>query len=277
MDDSVFSELADLALRTAGLSLARSQHAAVEARLTPLLRREGFAGVGELLACIQTRDHQPLAAETVSRLTSKETWFFREAGALAHLVRHVLPARAALHPQDAMRIWIAGCATGQEAYSLAMLIREAPELAGTPIELLATDLDADSLARTRNGVYTHFEIQRGLSVQRMLQHFRPTGDGSWQASRSLRDQIAVRQHNLLHPLEGVDAFEVIVCRNVLGELAAHIRQSVLSRLADRLRPGGMLLCAAGDTQPEIHTRFEPASDVPGLFMTREDSEAAAAA
>lgn len=277
MTDSAFSELAELALKTSGMAIGRSSRMQVESRLTPLLRREGFANIDDLMTCIQNRDHQALGAETVARLASKETWFFRDREQLEHLVHNTLPTRIAPASETNLRIWVAGAASGQEAYSLAILLSEDPELAGLPVDLLATDLDSDCVTRMRGGVYTHFEIQRGLSVHRMLQHFRPSGDGGWQANKPLRDRITARQHNLLSPMDGLGEFDVILCRNVLGGLAAHVRAHVFERLIARLRPGGTIVLGTQENFPEIHDHLAPAGDVAGLFMTRQDSAAIASA
>ncbi len=277
MDSAVFSELADIVLKTSGQVLHSGQVALVNSRLTSLLRREGFAGVEELLACIRARRHEALAREMVEALTSRETWFFRERESLEHLVGSHLLGRVRDEAEGKrLRVWCAGVSSGQEVYSLAMLLDENPAFEGVRVDLLATDISAACMARVRSGIYGHFEIQRGLSVQRMLKYFKPAPDGQWQASRALRERVSIREHNLLDDMGGLGMFDAILCRNVLPGMARGLQGGVLQRLAGQLKPGGALLLAGGENPVAAHGIFTPNRDCTGFFMTEQDAETAAA-
>lgn len=277
MDNAVFSELAGLALKHSGQVLPPQKAALAEARLTSLLRREGFANVAELLSCLELRDHEAMTRETVARLCSRESWFFRDRTVLSELVNKFLPARIIDRGEEKLRVWCAGVAAGQEAYSLAILLSESELLQGRKVELLATDLCPEMIGRTRTAAYSHFEIQRGLSTPRMLAHFRPCQDGSWQAQRALRERVAVRQHNLLDPMDGFGQFDAILCRNTIGTMSRNHQGDVLQRLSACLKPGGRLLLGLDEQVAAIHQVFETDGHRPGFYITPADAEAEAAA
>lgn len=230
----------------------------LDTALGPLLRERGCpsldALVGRLLA-----GEPGLDDRVVDALLNQETSFFRDgavfdalAGALADA-----PRRA--------RVWSAACATGQEPLSLAMLLAEARDVGGgEPADIVATDVSQGALARARAGRYTHFEVQRGLPIRRLMRWFEPDGD-EWVVRRELRRDIGWRRHNLVDDPPPAGRFDAVLCRNVLLYLPPVRRAAVLDRIAAALRPGGVLLLGAGETVIGHADRFAPSPRWRGLY------------
>lgn len=222
-----------------GQQLAANRTWRLETALGPLLAELSLphadALVGRLL---DGQDHR-IGDRIVDVLLNHETSFFRDAGVIESAVAAV---REALPAGTRPRIWCAACATGQEPLSLAMLFAED---GGAAPDILATDVSASAIARARSGSYSQFEIQRGLPIRRMMRWFESDG-GDWVASKALLSAISYRRHNLAtDPVPG--RYDLILCRNVLFYLTPAVRQVVLERLAQALKPGGLLLLGAGET------------------------------
>lgn len=263
MQDAVFNVLADLALNASGQSIPASKAYLMEARLAGLARREGFGSLEDLVHCLESRQNPVFRAEIASALLSRDTWFFRENGSLEAMVRSKLPERIAASPSGRIRIWCAGGSTGQEAYSLSMLLEdETPVgLTGAKVEILSTDLCKQATEQARTGIFGHYDVQRGLSIQRLLKHFTRLDSGDWQASEALRGRVSFRAHNLLEPAGGLGKFDIIVCRNVLSGMARSGRVRVAESLVNQLSPGGLILLGDGESLYGLTDRLEPAGDV----------------
>lgn len=249
-----------------GQRLAADRAWRVDTAIRPLLARMGLSHADELAARLtETRDTM-LEERVVDALLNQETSFFRDAGVIEGAVEAVRLATAGRRP----RIWSAACATGQEPLSLAMLFAEA----GGPMpEITATDVSAGAIARARAGVYSQFEVQRGLPIRRLMRWFAGEGD-RWTVATELTDAIAWYRHNLVaDPMPG-GGFDLILCRNVLFYLAPDLREQVLARLARALRPEGLLLLGAGETVIGQSDLLVPSMRARG-FYERVDRAAAA--
>ena len=278
MQDATFNELADMALKATGQFIPASKTYLIEARLQTLLRREGFSGVDDLAACLRARPNPVFEAEITSALLTRQTWFFRGRETLEQIVGSVLPERLKQSKAGRLKIWSAGVSTGQEAYSLAILLGEAGEaLRGARIDIVASDVCRQSLNSARAGVYGHFEIQRGLSVHRMLEHFDQLETGQWQASEDLRLQIGFRHHNLLDDEVPLGQFDVILCRNVLSGMERHARDRVMRTLARHLLPGGMVFLGENEHLPADNGLLAPSRDVRGAWCATPEARSTAAA
>lgn len=250
-----------------GQQLAQDRAWRLDTTLMPLLRERGLDGLDQLVReLLQGHDHQ-LGNRIVDALLNNETSFFRDAAAF-DLVGEALPAIA---PGRRARIWSAGCATGQEPLSLAMLLAER---AGSDFEIVATDVSDGALARARLGRFTQFEIQRGLPIRRMMRWFDADG-GEWVAKPELMRRLTFRKANLVgdHPTPG--RFDLVMCRNVLLYLAPERRHAVLGRLAAALRPGGLLVLGAGETVIGQTDAFAPSSRFRGFYELAPPARAAA--
>ena len=279
MQDTIFNALADLALNASGQSIPASKAYLIEARLAGIARREGFGSLDDLVHCLESRQNPVFRAEVAAALLSRDTWFFREPGSLDGLVRTKLPERVAASPSGRIRIWCAGGSTGQEAYSLSMLLEDETSagLAGVKVEILSTDLCKQASEKARIGTFGHYEVQRGLSIHRLLRHFTRLDSGDWQASEALRTRVSFRQHNLLEPAGGLGKFEIILCRNVLSGMARSARARVVESFANQLAPGGLIVLADGESLYGLTERLEPAGDVRSGWVAAGTANAKASA
>lgn len=257
--DAATARIADLLLARTGQDMLTSRAWRIDSALQPLLRERGFADLGELAAALAENADGQLPSAIVDVLLNQETSFFRDAGVI-ELAADALAARIVADPARRPRLWSAGCSLGQEAYSLAILLAERGQVA----DIVATDVSERAVARARAARYSQFEIQRGLSVHRMLKWFAQDGD-DWVADRALARRVTVRRQNLVADPPPYGLFDVILCRNVLYYLAPATRRTVFARLADALRPGGLLILGAGETTIGQTERFIPSRAYRGAY------------
>lgn len=230
--------LATLLEARTGQQLASDRAWRIDTTLKPLLRERGLDDLDDLVRELLSGEDGALADRIVDMLLNQETSFFRD-GAVFDAVGDAL---AEVTSGKRARIWSAGCSTGQEPLSLAMLLAER----GIDFEMLATDVSEGALARARQGRYTQFEIQRGLPIRRMMRWFDPV-DSDWQAKPELMRGLQFRRANLVADPRPAGRYDLVLCRNVLLYLAPAQRSAVLDRLAAALKPGGLLLLGAGET------------------------------
>jgi chemotaxis protein methyltransferase CheR len=224
--------------------------------LRPLCAARGIATLGSLTTMIERGGDETLVVDVVDALLNNETSFFRDRAAFAQLMHHVLPRLAAAKRDRRLRIWSAACSTGQEAYSLAMIFAEAEaQWCGWTIDIVGTDISHSAIARARSGIYSQFEVQRGLSVHRMMNWFDPRADKSWGIKSRIAAMVNFGRHNLLGSLPARPAFDLILCRNALLYFSQEKRRQVLDRLAGSIAPQGALMLGAGETASGVSDRF----------------------
>jgi chemotaxis protein methyltransferase CheR len=249
-----------------GLVLAADKHYLVESRLLPIARKAGAAGLGGLVLQLNAANADGLASEVVEAMTTNETFFFRDKTPFDQFANVIMPALiAARAHKRRIRIWSAAASTGQEPYSLAICAKEiAARLAGWHIEILATDLSSEALARAQAGVYTQFEVQRGLPIHLLLKYFTQVGE-MWQIAPELRAMIEFRPFNLLHAFASLGTFDVIFCRNVLIYFGVDTKTDVLERLARVTAPDGYLSLGAAETVVGLTEALRAIPDRRGLY------------
>ncbi|WNO52768.1 CheR family methyltransferase [Stakelama saccharophila] len=239
--------------------------------LKPILRDNGLASLEELVSVLLAGERGNLADKVVEAILNQETSFFRDGTVLQQIVG----AAAAMQQQAGdrrLRIWCAGCSTGQEPYSLAMLFAEWPE--GRPMpEIVATDISAAAIDRARTGSYSQFEIQRGLPVRQMIRWFVEGGE-QWSARPELKRLVQFRRNNLVEDPPPAGRFDIILCRNVLMYFPSALRRSTLDSLASVLRPQGLLIMGAGETVIGQTEALVPSERHRGMY--RPDAAGAAA-
>lgn len=238
--------LAGLLEARTGQQLAANRMWRIDTALKPLLRANNMASLEELVSQLLSGNDRQLLDAVVDSLLNNESSFFRDLSTFGMIERELLPHIAA-SGEKTLRIWCAGCSTGQEALSLAMLIRKRAERwTGWRIQILATDISSSAIARARSGLYSQMEVQRGLGVTDLLRWFEPAGD-DWQASRELLDMIDYRVDNLLEPTMASGGYQLILCRNVLLYFSADLRRKVFENLALYSAAEGHLILGAGET------------------------------
>jgi chemotaxis protein methyltransferase CheR len=249
-----------------GLVLAADKQYLVESRLLPVARRAGLAGLPDLVQRLRTASAEALAVEVVEAMTTNESFFFRDKIPFEHFRDTIIPtllsARAA---QRRIRIWCAASSTGQEPYSLAMSLKEMGEVtAGWRIEIIATDLSNEVLEKAKAGIYSQFEVQRGLPIALLIKYFTQNGD-TWQIAPDLRAMVQFRPLNLLGDFAHLGVFDVVFCRNVLIYFDQGTKTDVLDRLARVTDRDGYLVLGAAETVVGLTESFKPIQERRGLY------------
>jgi chemotaxis protein methyltransferase CheR len=248
-----------------GLALAGDKQYLVESRLLPLARKVGIASLAELVAKIKDGGDR-LAVEVVHAMTTNESFFFRDKIPFDHFRDTIMPAlleaRAA---ERRIRIWCAAASTGQEPYSLAICLKELKEqLAGWRVEILGTDLSTAVLEKAKAGVFTQFEVQRGLPIQMLMKHFAQVGE-MWQIAAEIRAMVQFRPLNLLSDFAYLGPFDLVFCRNVLIYFDQDTKVDVLARIARVTAPHGYLVLGAAETVVGLTDLFKPVPERRGLY------------
>jgi chemotaxis protein methyltransferase CheR len=248
ISDSSSRILAGLLEARTGQQLTMSRRWRIETALSSLLRERGVGSLDELITILVMGKEPNLSQQVVEALLNNETYFFRDRGPFDLVARHALPALAERRKdQRRLRIWSAGCSTGQEVYSLAMLFAEAPQQwAGWTIDILGTDVSTGCIERARSGTFTQFEVQRGLGINQMIRWFEECADG-WRAVESLRRPLRFQVHNILEQPPHPGAFDIVLCRNVMLYLSPDKKTLAFERIASAMAPDGWLMLGAGET------------------------------
>jgi chemotaxis protein methyltransferase CheR len=249
-----------------GLDLSADKQYLVESRLMPLARKAGLAGIPELVQKMKS-GAEPLTVDVVEAMTTNETFFFRDKIPFDHLRDSILPmllaSRAA---RKTIRIWSAACSTGQEPYSIAMCLKEkGAVLQGWRIEIVGTDLSQEVLEKSKAGIYSQFEVQRGLPIQLLVKYFTQNGE-LWQISPEIRGMVQHKQLNLLQDFSHLGKFDVIFCRNVLIYFDQPTKTNIFERMSRIIEPDGMLMLGAAESVVGITDVFRPYPDKRGLYQ-----------
>jgi len=270
MNAQDFSKLAALLHERSGLVLGSDKAYLAESRLAPVARKWGWSDSAALVRDLarqhgKARDDR-LVAEVVEAMTTNESFFFRDQKPFDQFRDVMLPslltARAAT---KRIRIWSAACSSGQEPYSLAMVIRElGAKLNGWRVEILATDLSNEILQRARDATYTQFEVQRGLPIQLLAKYFEQHGD-RWRLKPEIRNMVQFRPHNLLESARALGRFDIIFCRNVLIYFDQGTKRKVLDHLAEVIAEDGYLTLGGSETVLGISDRFRMQKEHRGLY------------
>jgi chemotaxis protein methyltransferase CheR len=250
---------------SSGLDLSADKQYLVESRLLPLSRKAGLSGIGELVDKVKSGSAS-LATQVVEAMTTNETFFFRDKIPFDHfglsIMPEVLRARAS---RRSIRIWCAAASTGQEPYSLAICLKEmGAALAGWRVEIIASDLSQEVLEKSKAGIYSQFEVQRGLPVQLLVKYFKQIGE-LWQINADLRAMVQHRQLNLLHDFSQLGMFDVIFCRNVLIYFDQDTKIRIFKRLAKAVEPDGFVVLGAAETVVGLTDVFKPCPERRGLY------------
>jgi chemotaxis protein methyltransferase CheR len=248
-----------------GLDLSADKQYLIESRLLPLARKAGLPGIAELVQKMKAGS-TPLTNQVVEAMTTNETFFFRDKIPFEHFRQSIIPeilrARAS---GKTIRIWCAAGSTGQEPYSLAMCLKEmGAALGGCRVEILATDLSQEVIEKSKAGIYSQFEVQRGLPIQMLVKYFKQTGE-IWQINADIRAMVQHRQINLLNDFSNLGIFDVIFCRNVLIYFDQATRVNIFNRLVRVIEPDGFLVLGASETVVGLTETFKPFPERRGLY------------
>jgi chemotaxis protein methyltransferase CheR len=266
MRPATFEALAACLRNGSGLTLGPDKVYLLESRLGPVLRRHGLRDLDALAERVAMHPQGPPARDVIEAMTTNESFFFRDDKPFAHLRTHALPRLLARRPAGTtIRIWSAAASTGQEAYSIAMVLDACrAQMAGRSFEILGTDIAREPLARARDGLYSQFEIQRGLPMQMLVRHFRKEGSG-WRISEAIRAAVEFREWNLLSDLRPLGCFDVVFCRNVLIYFDQPTKAQVLDAIARQMAPDGVLYLGGAETVLGITDRLVASAGERGVY------------
>jgi len=250
-----------------GLVLTPDKAYLLESRLMPVARKWGLKGLDELAATVRSKRDEALLRDITEAMTTNESSFFRDQKPFDQFKAVVLPTLLASRAaKRTIRIWSAACSSGQEAYSLSMLLNEeGPKLAGWRIEIIGTDLSGEMVNKAKAGLYTQFEVQRGLPITHLVKYFKQVGD-KWQLNDDIRNRVQFREYNLLTDLTPLGQFDVIFCRNVLIYFDQPTKGKVLESMAKLLPPDGVLYLGGAETVLGITEKFKPMEGQRGLYV-----------
>jgi chemotaxis protein methyltransferase CheR len=265
-----FDFLAKLLKERSGLIITPDKAYLLESRLMPVARARNLKSLDEIVAKMRMRD-EALAREVTEAMTTNESFFFRDSKPFDQFKDTVLPAMTqARSGKRAIRIWSAACSSGQEAYSLAMILKEeSAKLAGWRIEIIGTDISQEMLEKAKAGLYSQFEVQRGLPIQYLVKYFKKK-DESWQIDPAIRAMVQFREFNLLQDMKMLGQFDVVFCRNVLIYFDQPTKSRVLDNVSRQMPDDGILYLGGAETVLGISDRFKPMPNQRGIYCVTRD-------
>ncbi|CAA7618031.1 MULTISPECIES: CheR family methyltransferase [Magnetospirillum] len=260
-----FDFIAKLLKDRSGLVITRDKAYLLESRLTPVARKRGLKGLDDLLASLRTSG-EDLLREVTEAMTTNESFFFRDIKPFDQFKALVLPQLLASRAtKKSFRVWSAASSSGQEAYSLAMILKEeAPKMPGWKIEIVGTDISTEMLEKAKAGLYSQFEVQRGLPIQYLVKYFKKTNE-MWQIDSSIRAMVQFREYNLLHDLKTLGQFDVVFCRNVLIYFDQPTKTRVLENISRVMPDDGLLYLGGAETVLGISDKFKPVPEQRGIY------------
>jgi chemotaxis protein methyltransferase CheR len=251
-----FDWVRQLVHRESAIVLAPGKEYLVEARLLPIARQMGLPDVGQLVDSVRTRPTPESTRKIVEALTTNETSWFRDGDPFTALTSTVLPALlSARGPAERLQIWSAACSSGQEPYTIAMLLEDALPTAATRVSITATDISREMVQRTRAGRFSQLEVNRGLPAPMLVRHFTRAGT-EWEVSPALRRMVTASECNLAAPLPRMGPFDVVYLRNVLIYFDLPTKQAILRRVRALMRPDGWLFLGAAETTLGVDDSWE---------------------
>lgn len=264
-----FDYFASTLKHRSGLMLTRDKAYLLESCLMPVARKWNLKDLDELAAALRAKHDETVLRDVTEAMTTNESSFFRDQKPFDQFRQVVMPrlleARAA---KRHIRIWSAAASSGQEAYSLAMLLNEmGPQLGGWKIEIFGTDLSSEMVERARSGNYSQFEVQRGLPVTMLVKYFTQNGD-RWQINQQIRDMVTFKELNLLGDFGPIGSFDVVFCRNVLIYFDAPTKTRVLESISQMMQPDAVLYLGGAETVLGITEIFKPLENHRGLYINR---------
>lgn len=272
-----FEFLSQLLNKRSGLVLTEDKAYLLESRLMPVARKRGMKGLEDLISTIRTSKEEDLLREVTEAMTTNESFFFRDIKPFDMFRDVILPDllenRAVM---KSFRIWCAAASSGQEPYSLAMVMKEqAAKLTGWSYEIIATDISTKMLDKATKGIYSQFEVQRGLPIQLLLKYFKKAND-VWEIDPSLRDMVTFKEFNLLNDPKALGRFDVVFCRNVLIYFDQPTKTRILDWIGRMLPADGRLFLGGAETVLGITDKFKPVPGQRGVYCLAEAVPAAAA-
>lgn len=260
-----------------GLVLSNEKQYLIESRLMPVARKFGLASISNLVDKVKHEQNGSLADQIIEAMTTNESFFFRDKLPFDHFSQTMMPHMLQARARDRrLRIWSAAASTGQEPYTLGMCLKDIDaKIGGWRVEMIGTDLSTEVLEKAKAGVYSQFEVQRGLPINYLLKHFTQIGD-MWQISSELRSMVQYRKLNLLENFSSLGQFDIVFCRNVLIYFDNDAKIDILNRIRKCMPEDGYLVLGAAETVVGLTDAFKPVPDRRGLYQVASVIQSATA-
>jgi len=263
---SDFDLYKDLLKEKSGLTLTPDKSYLLDSRLTPVARKWNYPNLEAMTHILRGMPSADLVKDVVEAMTTNETSFFRDLKPFDQFRDVILPHMIKARPSKKLRIWCAACSTGQEPYSLAMLIKEnAAKLAGWQFEIIATDIDTNVIEQAKKAEYSQFEVQRGLPIRMLMKYFEQKAD-KWCLKNDIKSMIQYKFFNLLTPMATLGKFDLIFCRNVLIYFDRDTKATVLKNMATLLPEDGFVILGGAETVLGITDAFKPMDNTRGIYI-----------
>lgn len=266
--------LSALIRQRSGIVITRDKEYLLENRLAPIVSQHKLGGIPALVTALRQPSNEPLVREVVEAMTTNETLFFRDTRPFDVLRTQFLPSlMTARASAKTLRIWSAACSTGQEPYSIAMLLKEeAPKFAGWRTSIVATDIARNVLSKAKAGVYSQFEVQRGLPIRLLVKYFKQIGT-QWEIAGEVRSMVEFREHNITRDAAPGSGFDIVFCRNLLIYFDQDLKRQVLSHIADAMAPDGVLFLGGAESVLGVTDRLEPVPEQRGAYRRTDVASA----
>ena len=271
MQPDEFQYISNLLKDQSGIALTEDKIYLLESRLQPLARQHGLETVSDLIGRMRSVRDPKLEHEVVQSMTTNETMFFRDNKPFDNLKNKILPhMREQQASRKHLRIWSAACSSGQEPYTIGMCLQEEMmRMSGYSYEIVATDLCEKVVDKAKQGLYTQFEVQRGLPIQLLLKYFQQAPENQWRVSDTLKQMIKFNTQNLMADYGKLGSFDIIFCRNVLIYFDEKTKTQVLDKLASALTPPGFLVLGSAETVIGLTDRFQAFEGEPGIYTLKQ--------
>ncbi|MCP4393884.1 MAG: protein-glutamate O-methyltransferase [Alphaproteobacteria bacterium] len=268
-----FRYLANMLKKESGLVLTEDKAYLLESRLMPVARKQNLTGLDDLVEVLMKEANLLLKKDVIEAMTTNESFFFRDVKPFDQFKDVVLPYMLKSRAKTRkLRIWCAAASSGQEPYSLAMILKnEQAKLAGWNVEIVGTDISDDILEKAKAGLYTQFEVQRGLPVQMLVKYFSKV-DEKWQINNEIRSMVKFKNWNLLENLNGLGQFDVVFCRNVLIYFDQQTKGEVLDRIAGNMPKDAFLYLGGAETVLGITDKFKPLAGQRGVYCLADSGK-----
>lgn len=275
MDEQDFEYLARLLKERSGLALTREKEYLINTRLKPVMEKHGAADLSALVRTMRGVRGRPVIDDVVDAMMTHESLFFRDRAPFDALVSHMVPTLLARRPSRTLRIWCTAASTGQEPYSIAILMEEnAARLRDVSVEIVASDISEAALGRARSGEYTQFEVGRGMPSEYLSRYFRKAGRNHYKIAPAIRSRVKFECRNLLEPFNALGRFDIVFCRNVLIYFDRPTKSRVLEKIAGVMPSDGYLVLGGPETTLGLTRAFERHRDLRNVYVRRASDECA---
>lgn len=258
----------DFLEKACGILLGNNKQYLVSSRLKKLMADEKIESLAELVRLMQQMSQRRLKEAVVDAMTTNETLWFRDTHPFDIFKNKLLPELQKKRG-GSVRVWSAACSSGQEPYSLSMMVEEYRSskmgILNNPVDILATDLSASMLAQCKTAEYDLLSLGRGLAKERLQRFFEQADGGSWRVKPEIRSRVRFQSLNLMDSFVALGKFDIVFCRNVLIYFSADLKQNILSRIHATLKPGGYLVLGASEGMSGVADCFEMVQCNPGII------------